>query len=669
VPSPLRPPHPFITVRQPARGLVARRSDLLYRLRRLSNADRARLAFWTGARLLQAISPSKALAPVSDEELERWFGEEAPCLYNPHFGRLATGPRFTCERHAEAPRDEEEIADTAVRKDPRVRWEVQRDQDLAAVAAASLLNGGSAKVPAGVLVGRAELAVTVRAPNQMEAALRCVTWLELSRFLRIGEVREREALRGLAGWLLHTGASIERGMREVPLGGNHYLAQATGLLFIGRLMPGRPQTARWARRGRAIVEREVMREFHYDGGGYEGSSSYHLFSLELAIGAALLLHGQNDTFAPRVLHRLVLAARFASALTRPDATVARLGDDDSGRLHRWGSDSAAHELCALTALLTDTPDLAVAAADATTAAGWIWGDDAVPRLDELASRVVATSKASMSFPRTGLHVLRTERTHIAVWSRDPSPPAMLAHGHSDHNSVDIWCDGTHVVRDPATGIYVGDRALRNRLRSSSAHSTLTLDDVELSPFRAEDLFFMPARTRGRRLDWFASAAGGRVVTTHDGFRRLSDRPMHRRSVTLDAATSNITIQDAVVATRFPSRKHQLTAWWHWGDEPGHVSRRDLGAWVLWTWSIGPCIVELTIPAGASVVPSEPFPWSPSYGCIERGRRSVVRYSGLLPFQSTLRIFAAPGGNRETNRAYDRIPQQNYGNLRRPQGDL
>jgi hypothetical protein len=413
----------------------------------------------------------------------------------------------------------------------------------------------------------------------------------------------------------------------------------------------------------------VIRQFNYDGGGYEGSSSYHLFSLELAISAAILLHGQYDAFSPPVLRRLVLAARFASALTRPDATIARLGDDDSGRLHRWGSDSVPRELCALTALLTDTPDLAASAADATTAAEWLWGGDAVPRLDELASRAVTAPKAAMSFPRTGLHVLRTERTHIVVWSRDPSPPAMLAHGHSDHNSVDIWCDGTHLLRDPASGIYVGDRAVRNRLRASSAHSTLTLDDVELSPFRSEDLFFMPARTRGRRLDWFTSVAGSHVVTTHDGFRRLSDRPMHRRSVALDAATSTVTIQDAVVATRPPGREHRVTAWWHWGDEPGSVSRRDLGARVLWMWRVGACIVELTVPVGARVVPSEPFQWSPSYGCIERGRRSVVYYNGELPFQTTLRILAAPAGSRHTHQPHDRIPQVNHGDPHPPQRGL
>ena len=54
-----------------------------------------------------------------------------------------------------------------------------------------------------------------------------------------------------------------------------------------------------------------------------------------------------------------------------------------------------------------------------------------------------------------------------------------------------------------TGIYVGDAALRNRLRATEAHSTLAVDGREITPFDAGDLFFMPPSARGRRVEWSA----------------------------------------------------------------------------------------------------------------------------------------------------------------------
>lgn len=61
----------------------------------------------------------------------------------------------------------------------------------------------------------------------------------------------------------------------------------------------------------------------------------------------------------------------------------------------------------------------------------------------------------------------------------------------------------------------------------------------------------------------------------------------------------------------------------------------------WSFRVGSCIVELTVPSDTRVTHGEPFPWAPRYGDVREGRRTVVEWSGLLPFTSRLVVRPAP----------------------------
>ncbi len=611
---------------------LRRSAHLLRRLRGLSNSDRARFVAWSTGTAANGIIRRESPPSVTAADLHRWFGAEPPVLYHPLFGRVASGPKLSRNGKAESP------ASPSIRADPRLEWEGARDQDLAGVVTDAIANGWDQ--PRSVVINnRFERALNASMPNAMEAALRSVTWFEVTRFRMTDPTFSLRQKRVLALWLLRNGAFIERRLHEVPLGGNHLLTHAAGLLYIGRLMPGLACTDRWAKRGERILHSEVLRQFHADGGTYEQSTAYHLFALDVVLSYALLLRGQGVSLPNAVAERIRTAARFAAAIARPDGSIPILGDDDSGRFHRWGDQPAVRELCSLGALLLDDPDLAVAADGSSSSAAWLNGSDAPSRLNALASRRILPV-ISQSFVRTGLHILRAPDWHAAVWSRDPTSPAMLSHGHSDHNSIDVWCCGDHLLRDPGTGVYVGDPAVRNRLRATDAHSTLTLDGLEVNKFEASDLFFMPPSTRGRRVEWFLSDRLQSVTTTHDGFRHERGRPTHVRRVRLDVAGSALEVWDEVGLLTQDRSRHSVQGWWHWGAEPSKVRREVHGQLVRWRFRVFAVNVELDLPTATEFVISEPYPWSPRYGVLETGRRSVVKYRGLLPFRMALRLYRA-----------------------------
>ncbi len=567
---------------------------------------------------------------VTERDIDRWFGQNAPVLYQRGFGHEDGVP-------PSAERLDPVVPETNLSTwDPRLSWEVVRDQDLSSLAMSVRLKGVQGSDRAKV-EERLERYLNTRSPNAMEAALRCIAWLESTRFFVSTGLLSPPMLKQLASRFLRVGDLIERRLYEVPLGGNHYLTHATGLFYLGRLLPGTRATDRWARRGYSILAREVLRQFRTDGGNYEQSSGYHLFSLEVVLGATLLLRGQGEEWPPQTRERIIRAAHFAAALARPDGSVPLLGDDDSGRLHTWGFDPRVQEVCAVAALLFDDATLALAAGGAATAVSWLFGGQGPPRLARLA-KTRNTLLKSESFPTSGLHVLADDpECHVTLWSRDPSPRSVVGHAHSDHNSVDAWMRGKHILRDPGTGIYLGNTDLRNRLRATAAHSTLTVDGCEINYFDPADIFFMPAVTRSHRCSWLHDLASSSVTTTHNGFRGLPGRPRHLRTAYLDRIARQLTFVDEVTERGSIGRSRVVEAWWHWGDEP-IPGETDTSEGIFRSqFSIDGIQMRLYLPASGDFVLQEPFPWSPKYAVVLSGWRSLVRYDGRLPFRMVLQV--------------------------------
>src|ERR1700737_2818884 len=220
-----------------------RKTALRLRSLPLHQAVRA-LALFPYSRLASRVSFGRVHVP-GETDIERWFGASPPVLYHPGFGREpgADEPIILARKAFD---------ETLLGRDPRLQWEAARDQDLATLARQAL--AGRPSAANGTLIeDRLQRFVLEPSPNAMEASLRCVSWLEAARFFVPLGLLSGSTLHRLAQRLLHPGTFVERRFYEVPLGGNHYLAHAVGLLYLGRLLPGFTTTDRWARRGYDVL--------------------------------------------------------------------------------------------------------------------------------------------------------------------------------------------------------------------------------------------------------------------------------------------------------------------------------------------------------------------------------------------------------------------------------
>lgn len=154
---------------------------------------------------------------------------------------------------------------------------------------------------------------------------------------------------------------------------------------------------------------------------------------------------------------------------------------------------------------------------------------------------------------------------------------MAAHGHADLLSVCAAVDGREVLIDPGTFTYFGEERWRDYGRSTTAHSTVTLDGRE------------QAEPAGRFM-WRSQPAACLGEFTIDGAVRARGRheayaPVrHERTVTLDGRV--MTVADELTG---PEGEHDVELRWHLA--PGEA---EGSAEAGWTWRDGAGAVRLAV---------------------------------------------------------------------------
>ncbi len=272
--------------------------------------------------------------------------------------------------------------------DIKMTWEIGRLQHLPQMALAAAILSGSEPEKARLLVREYRSQVLdfltmnpVRMGSQwtctMDVGIRAANlvlahdlFTQLS-FRNIIDVPfEDELAQALRRHGQHITANLES---SEQLTSNHYLADVCGLLFVSAALESTSETDAWLAFAVNELDREFFKQFYSDGVNFEGSTSYHRLSLEMATFSAALILGlpverlpslvaPEESFLPaepklesdwpvkaraavrekdpaRLLRpdffeRLARAACFTVDITKPSGEIPQIGDNDSGRFFR-----------------------------------------------------------------------------------------------------------------------------------------------------------------------------------------------------------------------------------------------------------------------------------------------------------------------------------------------
>jgi uncharacterized heparinase superfamily protein len=324
-------------------------------------------------------------------------------------------------------------------------------------------------------------------------------------------------------WCLRTGAADQHLVEslavqvrcilvqlEYHLLGNHLFSNAKALVFAGLFYQG-CEADSLLERGFSILARELPEQILRDGGHFERSTMYHalayedlldLINVANAFSAAIPEKWQGFVASwPEIASRMGLWLRV---MTHPDRDIAFFNDAAIGiapapaELDRYARNVGIEGMdYGPRGLLVHLPD-----------SGYVKGE----------------------FPHA----------HLFIDVAPVGPDYLPGHAHADTLSFELSVYGERLIVNGGTSRY-GLGKEREVERATPAHSTVTVDGFDSSEVWAG---FRVAR-RANPLDLQVNSAPGavEVACSHDGYRRLPGKPVHRRKWTLRA--SELHVEDRV----------------------------------------------------------------------------------------------------------------------------
>jgi uncharacterized heparinase superfamily protein len=452
-------------------------------------------ALWPGAATLGLDGPAQ-LRESGLEALRRAVRLKYPGAPSARQHELAAGA--AARRFRFLGRDSEPVGD---RVDWRAKtqsrlWQYQLHYaDYVPALALEALGGGDPRAADHALDLMAEWIAANPPPafpgwEPYPLSLRTVQWIHALALL---EPRIESAARSaIGGSLAAQGRFLERHL-ESHLGGNHLIKNAKALLVLGVALDC-PEAPGWRARGARIFMEEMRRQILRDGGHVERSPSYHGIVLEdlldvLAISAEAGIDPSRAAELQEIGRRMTT---WFAAMRHPDGGLALFND------------------------------------------GEIQADPTPQALLEYAERSLdfAPSIPSvLALPESGYFRIGRGESQGIVDCGDVGPDELPAHAHADTLSFELSWSGRRVVVDSGTPEYALDD-LRRYVRSTAAHNTVRVDDVEQSEVWGSHRVGRRARPAAARLAERGDHA--LFAGAHDGYRRLGVIH-HRHIVAADRA--------------------------------------------------------------------------------------------------------------------------------------
>ncbi len=324
-------------------------------------------------------------------------------------------------------------------------------------------------------------------------SLRIVNWIKWSLAGNPLSAAAQHSLAVQTRWLARR--------LEFHLLGNHLLANAKALIFAGLHFDG-PEADGWLTRGLQLLTEQLAEQILHDGGHFELSPMYHAIVLEDLLDLSNLAHvyaGQCTQLAsadvsgwqPLVNGML----RWLMTMSHPDGQIAFFNDA------AFGIAATPGKLC-----------------------------DYARRLDFAAPALPTegiTHLESSGYVRMqcGPAVLIADIGRIG-------PDYLPGHAHADTLTFELSLFGRRAIVNSGTSTYHSP-AERQRQRGTAAHNTVEVDGQDSSEVWAQ--FRVARRAYPREIDLGASPDGTlSLACSHDGYRRLRGKVLHRRRWRLSA---------------------------------------------------------------------------------------------------------------------------------------
>lgn len=304
---------------------------------------------------------------------------------------------------------------------------------------------------------------------------------------------------------------------------NHTISESFGVWLAGTLFPEIRNADKYKKLGKKILEKEASRQIYADGSYAMHSLNYQRFSLHIYLFAMRIAELNNQKFSPSVYQAVERSIEYLHTLIDPL----------TGQMPNYGSNDGALVLSLNSCDYTDYRPLLqlgyyLIQKKRLFPSGvwdedlfWFFGEEAL--LSDLEIKPILTDKL---FIDGGITKISGKDTVAFI----RCGPLVDRPSHADQNHMDIWWQGRNIAMDAGTYLYSGPGHWRNGLASTQVHNTITVD--QLDQMEKFSRFIWVNWSQGS-VSAFEEKDGLKYCQgQHDGYSRLKDPVVHKRTVLL-----------------------------------------------------------------------------------------------------------------------------------------
>lgn len=473
--------------------------------------------------------------------------------------------------------------DARIAGDAKLVWEPSRHLQLVLLGRAYRATGNVAYAREGLLqidswIAQCPFGTGMQWRSPLELAVRTINWTWFLALIAPSGLLAGAPLARILHVLDAHVYDITRKYSRGSSANNHRIGEAAGVFVACRCLPELRGAHEHAIAGARILEEEILVQNCADGGNREQAFGYHLFVLQFFLIAAYVAQSTGQRFSEAYMARLDAMLDFVEALTAA-GPAPMYGDADDGYVLDLGDrQRGGRELVGLGDCLRGQ-----APREDCEPVTWLF-----PRATVAAGR--SRSLQSRAFPDTGLYLLQWGEagslggTSLTLDCGPLGLGALAAHGHADALAFTLRAFGEDIFVDPGTFDYFRYPHWREYFRSTRAHNTVMIDDLDQSIMQGP--FMWGPRANARCLEWSHDAVGAQITADHDGYQRLSDPVGHRRNIEMNAEERTFTIRDSVTM----AAEHRVALSFHLSERAA-VRRTKPGAFEI---SVARGSVELTL---------------------------------------------------------------------------
>lgn len=329
---------------------------------------------------------------------------------------------------------------------------------------------------------------------------------------------------------------------------NHYFSNLCSLVIIGRYLHDDPQIRNRARWALANIIYELERQFLSNGSNFEGSTHYHLFTVEMLLVALSSLNTMSLEERKQYIDDSTFPDNSNKEITDPLTSKEEIrflisGEDLSGKCKDLRDK--------LEQIFSVSKSIAI-------------GRDDIPRfgdedggsyidLDLIAKGNTKNRHYDIAFNQKslyyhfykanlnkgflqlydssqtknvilglGIHRIAAGDSEVLIKNSSLGLYGRGGHNHNDNLSFILIKKGKEIITDPGTYNYTGDPEYRNLFRSTEYHNTPQVEDKQINPFgkSIEELFWFRAdKSRPETV----TLTENTFIGAHHGFGRKTER--------------------------------------------------------------------------------------------------------------------------------------------------